>query len=39
LSFSQLNLAPALFMSDKSKISEISSSESISLPADFGDQP
>jgi len=32
-------LAPALFISDKTKILDISSSESISLSADYGDQP
>ena len=37
LSFSQLNFAPALFISDNSKISEISSMESISFSEVFDD--
>jgi len=37
--FSTNNWFSALLISDKSKISDISSSESISLSADFGDQP
>ena len=39
LSFSQLNLAPALFTSDKLKTSDISDKERISLSGDFIDHP